>query len=104
MKRTGAAERWRELLRRQATSGLSVAEFCRRQDVSEASFYQWRKRLRAESPTEAAPADFLPLAVLGGAGVEIELPCGAVVRVPAGDARTLQQLVTLLLRPEAEST
>jgi len=59
MKRTGAAERWRELLRRQATSGLSVTEFCRRQDVSEASFYQWRKRLRAESPPEAAPADFL---------------------------------------------
>jgi len=39
MTRPNAAERWRGLVRRQAESGSSVAEFCRRHDISEASFY-----------------------------------------------------------------
>lgn len=110
MSRPSAAERWRGLLRRQAESGLSVAEFCRRRDVSEASFYQWRKRLRADSlPAESATTRlstgaFLPLSVVGAAGVEIELPCGAMLRIPSGDQRTLEQVITLLMRQEAEPT
>lgn len=108
MSRPSTAERWRGLLRRQAESGLSVAEFCRRRDVSEASFYQWRKRLRtvplpAELGTgQSSPGPFLPLSVVGAAGIEIELPCGAMVRIPAGEQRTLEQVITLLLRPEDE--
>ncbi|MEQ8784650.1 MAG: transposase [Pirellulaceae bacterium] len=106
MSRPSASERWRELLRRQAESGWSVAEFCRRRDVSEASFYQWRKRLRADPLSAAAtgrssPGPFLPLAVVGAAGVEIELPCGAMVRIPLGDQRTLEQVITLLIKQEA---
>jgi hypothetical protein len=113
MARSGAAERWRGLLGRQAGSGLSVAEFCRRQDVSQPSFYQWRKRLRGERPGgfERPPAqgdgpmpagNFLPLSVVGAAGVEVELPCGALIHIPLGDARTLEQVITLLMRQEAE--
>ena len=110
MSRPSAVERWRGLLRQQAESGLSVAEFCRRRDVSEASFYQWRKRLRVEPLTAEAlsrPASagaFLPLSVVGTAGVEVELPCGAMVRIPAGDQRTLEQVITLLLRQEDASS
>jgi hypothetical protein len=36
---------WRRLMARFETSGLSVAGFCRREGVSLASFYYWRKRL-----------------------------------------------------------
>ena len=39
-------ESWRERLRKHAGSGLTVAEFCRRQHVSQASFYYWAKRIR----------------------------------------------------------
>jgi hypothetical protein len=113
MARTGAAERWRGLLRRQAGSGLSVAEFCRRHHVSQASFYQWRKRLQGERPARSGPpparlgspmpaGNFLPLSVVGAAGVEVELPCGAMIRIPVGDGRTLEQLISLLMRREAE--
>ena len=85
---------WQALLARSARSGLSVAEFCRREGVSTASFYTWRKRLGAEAaevPPAAAPTSgpaFLDLGPLGvegeanaaagfGAGWEIELDLGA---------------------------
>ena len=85
---------WQALLARSARSGLSVAEFCRRESVSTASFYTWRKRLGAavgQVPPAAAPTcgpAFLELGALGawgeagiaagfGAGWEIELDLGA---------------------------
>ncbi len=37
--------RWRQRLGRFSRSTLSVAEFCRRVQVSVPSFYQWRKKL-----------------------------------------------------------
>ena len=98
MARLAAAERWRRLVTQHASSGLSVAEFCRRQDVSQPSFYQWRKRLRAEV---AEVGSFVPVSVLGAAAVEIELPCGALVRVPPGDERALERVLSLLLAAEA---
>jgi transposase-like protein len=45
----GAAERWRERVAQWRASGLSVAEFCRREGLSSPSFYIWRKRLQAGS-------------------------------------------------------
>lgn len=36
---------WRSLLARYDGSGLGVAEFCRREAISAASFYRWRKPL-----------------------------------------------------------
>lgn len=36
------------LLNRQASSGLSVAAFCRQADVNPASFYTWRRKRRSE--------------------------------------------------------
>lgn len=38
---------WRFVLDEQASSGLSVRAFCRREAVSEASFYFWRRELAA---------------------------------------------------------
>ena len=43
----GLEHTWRLRLRRQATGGLSIGEFCRREEVSTASFYAWRRRLAA---------------------------------------------------------
>lgn len=36
---------WREQVRAQSQSGLSVRAYCRQQQVSEPSFYAWRKEL-----------------------------------------------------------
>ena len=81
---------WRERLERQARSGLSIAAFCRREGLSPPSFYQWRRRL-AESAAQRPL--LMPVHVAESseplAGIEIELPGGAVVRLPAGTAREL---------------
>ena len=80
---------WREVIDEHESSGLSVAEFCEWQEVSTASFYQWRKRLR-NSITAETPM-FVPVSVVDessvppvAAMVEIALPNGCVVRVADG--------------------
>ena len=88
-----SATRWRELVDEQAGSGLSIAEFCRRNDVSQASFYQWRKKLRESASAREA---FVPVSILTATGVSVELPGGAVVRLPPGDERSLAQIISLL--------
>jgi hypothetical protein len=39
------AARWRGLLARQSSSGLSVTAFCRREGVALSTFHWWRRKL-----------------------------------------------------------
>jgi hypothetical protein len=89
---------WRERLGRFEQCGGTVAEFCRREAVSAATFYAWRARLKAEvkAESQAAPrASFVPVrlpevvpeVVPGPERLEIELPNGAVVRVVGANER-----------------
>ena len=79
---------WLDLITRWKTSGQSVAAFCAARGVSQASFYAWRKRLiaRGKAPTACAPPppSFAAVRVVPGIPVEVVLPTGVVVRVPAG--------------------
>jgi transposase-like protein len=87
-------EVWRERLERQRQGAWSVAEFCRREGVSQPAFYQWRKRLRRVSGkkepargVQPGRPQFLPVELaptLLTADVCIELPGGAMVRLPQG--------------------
>ena len=45
---------WRNHLARYATSGKSIAAFCRDEAISEGNFYAWRARLRQDKATSAA--------------------------------------------------
>ena len=101
-----AAEVWRERLAQHARSGFSIAEFCRREHLSPPSFYQWRKRLSGVRCAADRPR-FVPVhraedsgAAEGADGVEIELPGGAVVRLPAGASR---ELVTAAIEAAARA-
>jgi hypothetical protein len=78
------AHAWRQRLRRQLASGLSIPEFCAREGVSCSSFRAWRRRLTAPSPpARPEPPLFVPLHLAShpgqrhsaaGRGVEVELP------------------------------
>jgi len=100
---------WRRRLERFSSWSGTVAEFCRREGVTQGTFYLWRKRLPREGalsravgrvvvpepmrPTGDAQrvASFVELSLTGRAAmVEIELPNGAVVRVPAEHEATLR--------------
>jgi transposase-like protein len=58
MDQTGRQRRsesaWREIVTRQAQSGLTVQDFCEREGLKAASLYGWRVRLRKE-PAGASP-------------------------------------------------
>ena len=45
-------DQWRERLRRFESSEQTVSAFCQSEDVSQAGFYQWRKKL--ERPSRSA--------------------------------------------------
>jgi hypothetical protein len=99
---------WRRRWERYEGSSVTVAEFCRREGVSEATFYQWRKRLapgisvalaatggaagargRTTVP-HSGQAAFVALALAPAAVVEMELPNGVRVRVPADREQALR--------------
>jgi hypothetical protein len=86
---------WREILNRQAGSGLSVRQFCAKEHVSQPSFYAWRRKLgeRTSGGRRSGTSsrqlgkpnngrDFIPLRLLDGSGaLEVIHPLGYRVRV-----------------------
>jgi len=102
--------RWPEALKQQIVAetleaGVSVSVVARRHDINANQLFRWRRDWRAgllgESP---AGARMLPVAIAGreragqpAGTIEIELACGARVRVcGAVEAATLQQVLELL--------
>jgi hypothetical protein len=103
----GLEHTWRVRLRRQAASGLPIAEFCSREGISTASFYAWRRRLAAPLPAPRVdPPLFVPLRLdpsphpddtAVGRGFEIELPHHVRLRCAAApDPQWLGRLVAAL--------
>ena len=48
-------DQWRQRIERQGESGLSIAEFCRRENVSAHSFYVWRRNLQRAAAKRREP-------------------------------------------------
>jgi hypothetical protein len=115
---------WSALLAEQATSGLSVMEFCRQKNVTRESFYHWRKKLKSgelppcesefreppvaefsatltQPPEESQQQDpFVPLKIVRPSILEVEMPCGATLRLPGDNERLLRQVLSILLERE----
>ena len=104
--RAGAQQLWIERLARFSASGLRPAEFCAAEGVSLPSFYSWKRRLTTGSPATDAPATvpstpaprLLPVRLASApAPLELLLPGGAVLRIPAGsDLAFVRSLVAAL--------
>ena len=97
--------RWRELLKRQVASGLSVREFCRRESLTESAFYAWRRTVAerdGESPRpRKSPPAFVPAVMTSEprreTAITIELAGGRVLRLPETiTADWLAELATAL--------
>lgn len=98
-------QRWREVIRRQAESGLTVRAFCRQERLTESAFFAWRRTIR-QRDTEATPPPqpaFLPIVVDENSrregAITIELAGGRVLRLP--EATPTPRLVELLQALEA---
>jgi transposase-like protein len=95
----GREQFWREVVAAWQESGRSVRAFCHSRRLQEASFYAWRRTLRQRDQQRAAaqPSKFVPVRVVPDALLEIVLPTGLVVRVPAAtEAATVATLVAAL--------
>lgn len=105
---------WRRRMARFRKARQSVAEFCRQEEVSAPSFYQWRKRL-AQRPRPAAgsngtsvAAGFRPVRLAGANGtlvaaaVAVQLPGGTQLHVPTSERRALRLVIDTLARADAQ--
>ena len=106
------ARAWRERIAQWRASGLGVRAFCTRHQLSEPSFYAWRRELasrakgtsvrrkatkRAARPTFAAVELIVPDSMSGA--VEIRLRTGQILRADADvDAEHLARLASALER------
>ena len=102
-RRRYSRDQWRAWLFEQAGSDVSVVEFCRRKGVSAKTFYLWQRKL-ADEPAGQETVDhpLVPVSLVGGAQVEIDLPCGATIRLPSDESAArliLSVLMELGSRP-----
>ena len=94
-------DHWRSLMGEQRSSGLSVAEFCRRQSISAPSFYDWRRRLQADEK-ECSTGSFvsmtLPAGRVGSDALELQFGNGITLRIPVEcDERALKRVLQVAM-------
>ncbi len=99
MTRVEREEQWRDRLERWSASGQSAAVFAAGEQVSVASLYQWRRRLRGETEDSQRPR-FVAVRV-GSSDAVLEVVSGGyVVRVgPNFDATHLRAVLAALESP-----
>jgi hypothetical protein len=96
---------WRDRVRRQADSGLTVTQFCTQQRLPVKAFHAWKRRLRLADSAGNRPAlparpAFVPVTVrvLDRASeelppIEADLPNGIRLRIPTANAGLACRLV-----------
>lgn len=100
---------WRQVLGQWQRSGATIRGFCARHRLAEANFHAWRRELarrdrEGQITNPARSAGFVPVRVVDDqhvaaqpAAIEIVLPRGLVVRVPAGaDGAAVRTVLTAL--------
>lgn len=93
-----AADIWQERLEQFESGRLCVRAFCEREGVSQASFYNWRRRLAGtkrtpSSKTKPAFHEIELTTTADAAALAIELPGGARLQVAAGQLELARAVV-----------
>lgn len=95
---SGRERFWRGVILEQKSSGLSISAFCRKRDLSQGSFFRWRRKLM-QCDREDAVTKFIPVALDAPTtatrpGCEVVLPDGCRIIVPiGGDAAWLREIL-----------
>jgi transposase len=97
---TRKEQQWRRWILQWHKSSLSVRAFCARHDLSQPSFYAWRRAIKQR---DAAAGAFVPVRVVPEVDpvltsrFEVVLSCGRSLRVAPGfDPAALRQLLAVL--------
>jgi hypothetical protein len=96
---------WGAQIRAWQRSGLTQAEFCRRQEIGRRLFRSWKRRLEVGQPEQEAPARFVAVTVRREPEVNTMRPpvtaaltvvTGSGYRIEVGDGFTPATLTSLL--------
>jgi len=93
-------EYWRARIAEHERSGMSVGRFCQEQQVTEQSFYVWRKRLRQPEPIRFALVEHgaAPAATAAEPMLELVLKTGDRLRIGRGVDEAALRTVLAALR------
>jgi len=114
------ASLWRNRVKRQGRSGLSIVEYCRREGCSASNFHAWKRRLHASrssaenrskkqgqqgaSHGQPPRGGFVQFPLTVDSTIEIRFADGTIVSVPAEKlAVTLKTLQALQLEGAADA-
>lgn len=92
-KRSERQKYWQVVMAEQEASGKSVRDFCRERNLTEHSFYWWRRHLREEKPLSFALVETKSAAPT--AQFELKLTSGEVLHIPA-DVASLRMVFEAL--------
>jgi transposase-like protein len=98
MTRTERRTHWRAIIENQATSGVSIAAYCRNAQIKPSYFYTWRRRLREQPPCAGGFLELIPGRLTKSAsGIRIRLDGKLAVAVERSfDPYTLRTVVETL--------
>ncbi|MEI8174038.1 MAG: hypothetical protein WCH07_11240 [Deltaproteobacteria bacterium] len=98
MTRAERRDHWRTIIENQATSGVSIAAYCRDTQINPSYFYTWRRRLKEQQPSAGGFLELIPGRLTEVAsGVRIRLGTKLSVEVERGfDPFTLRAVVDTL--------
>ncbi len=94
------SEYWRARIAEQELSGMSVGHFCHEQQITEHSFYAWRKRLRPPKPVRFALVErgAAPRETATEPTLELVLKTGERLRIGRGVDEAALRTVLAALR------
>ena len=92
---------WRKTLKRFSASGLSVREFCKRENVTESAFYAWRRTIGERDDAGNSEPAFVPAVINGEAQHDVPLVLALTSGMklhfpPATPAKRVAELVHAL--------
>lgn len=89
---------WRTIIENQATSGMSIAAYCREGQIRPTLFYSWRRRLREQQPSTGGFLELIPDRLTEAvSGIRIRLGGRFCIEVERGfDPFTLHAVVETL--------
>jgi transposase-like protein len=99
MTRAERRSQWRAIIENQATSGVSIAAYCRDTQIKPSYFYTWRRRLREQQPCAGGFLELIPdrLTESTASGIRIRLGGKLAIEVERGfDPYTLRAVVETL--------
>ncbi len=90
---------WRKVLKRFSDSGLSVREFCQREQLTESAFYAWRRTIGERDGKNISGPAFVPAVTTKGStydtSITVEFAGGCVLRISG--AMATEQLADLIV-------